>query len=124
MNNEFLTKAKENMNAAELLFDNELYNASANRAYYAAFHAAIAALAAIGVETEAMSHPAVQSQFNAQLIHRRKMYPNRLKSYLRDLQDERNTADYKQDFVSKKVASRQLKKANEFVETVVREIEK
>ncbi len=124
MKNEFLAKAKENISAAELLFDNELYNASANRAYYAAFHAAMAALAAIGVETEAISHPAVQSKFHAELIHRRKIYPSRLKSYLRVLQDERNTADYKQDSVSKKVASSQLKKAKDFVETIAREIEK
>jgi uncharacterized protein (UPF0332 family) len=124
MKNEFLAKAKENISAAELLFDNELYNASANRAYYAAFHAARAALAAIGVETEAISHPAAQSQFNAELIRRRKIYPSRLKSYLSNLQDERNTADYKRDSVSKKVASRQLKKAKDFVETIVREIEK
>jgi hypothetical protein len=44
MENEFLTKAKENITAAALLFENELYNASANRAYYAAFQAAIAAI--------------------------------------------------------------------------------
>ena len=45
MRDEFLTKAKENIRAAEVLFEHQLYNAAVNRAYYAAFHAAIAALA-------------------------------------------------------------------------------
>ncbi len=51
MKNEFLTKAKENIEAATLLFDNELYNDCANRTYYAGFHAAIAVLADIGINT-------------------------------------------------------------------------
>jgi len=124
MKDEFLTKAKENIAAAELLFDNKLYNASANRAYYAAFHAAIAALAAIGIETDAISHPATQSKFNTELIYRRKVYPSRLKSYLKDLQDKRNRADYKAVFLSKTLASRQLRHAQEFVDIIKQEIEK
>jgi len=91
-----------------------LYNASANRAYYAAFHAAIAALAAIGIETDAISHPATQSLFNNELIRRRKIYPSHLKSYLKNLQDKINRADYKGVFLSKTVASRQLRNAKEF----------
>lgn len=51
----FISKAKENIKAAELLFDNQLYNASANRAYYAAFQAAITALAATGISVEKIS---------------------------------------------------------------------
>ncbi len=34
--NEFLTKAKENLRAAQICFENGLYNACANRFYYAA----------------------------------------------------------------------------------------
>jgi len=123
MKHEFLTKAKENITAATLLFDNELYNACANRVYYAAFHAAIAALANIGMDT-VHSHEATQAHFVTELIRRRKVYPNHLKSYLRDLQDVRNDADYEQKSVSKKVAQRQLKKAKEFVGLVTQEIEK
>jgi len=43
---------------------------------------------------------------------------------LRDLQDVRNDADYKQKSVSEKVALRQLKKAQEFVEFIAQEVEK
>jgi uncharacterized protein (UPF0332 family) len=51
---EFLTKARENLQAAEQAFSEGLYNASANRAYYAAFQAAIAALAAENVTHESL----------------------------------------------------------------------
>jgi hypothetical protein len=41
MKTELFTKAQENIKAAQLLFDNQLYNASVNSAYYAAFQSAI-----------------------------------------------------------------------------------
>jgi hypothetical protein len=49
---EFIHKARENLKAAELLFENGLYNASANRAYYAALHFAISILAKMGIEAD------------------------------------------------------------------------
>jgi uncharacterized protein (UPF0332 family) len=121
MKQEFFAKAQENLKAAELLFENGLYNATANRAYYAALHAAIAALADIGISvtvSERISHEATHSNFTTELIPRRKKYASFLKSYLVDLQSVRNDADYKTKNVSKKVASKQLKQAKEFVETV------
>ena len=124
MKKEFLDKAKENLKAAELLFDNQLYNASVNRAYYAAFQAAIAALANISIEIERISHEATQANFAIELIQRRKIYPSHLRSYLMDLQAVRNDADYKSKSISSKVAQRQLRKAQEFIKTIVREIDK
>lgn len=120
----FLTKAKRNIQAAQLLFDNQLFDESANRAYYAAFQAALTALSTIGVKMERMSHDAVQANFNTELIYRRKIYPAHLKSYLPDLQAARNEADYTLKSVSKKVAERQIKKANEFVERIAQEMSK
>jgi uncharacterized protein (UPF0332 family) len=120
----FLTKAKKNIQAAQLLFDNQMYDESANRAYYAVFQAALAALSAAGFQTERISHEAVQAMFNGELIQRRKIYPSHLKSYRLDLQAVRNDADYKLTFISKKVASRQIKKAKEFVERIEQESNK
>lgn len=75
MKNEFLTKAKQNIKAAEVLLENELYDALANRAYYAALHAAVAALANIGIKTDdRISHETTQANFSAELIQRRKPY--------------------------------------------------
>ncbi len=45
MKTEFLARAEENLTAARICFENGLYNACANRAYYAALHTAVAALA-------------------------------------------------------------------------------
>jgi len=48
----FLANAKSNIRAAQLLFDHQMYDDSVNRAYYAAFHAALAALSAASFAAE------------------------------------------------------------------------
>ncbi len=120
----FSAKAQENIEAAEILFENQKYNASASRAYYAAFHAAIAALKNAGFSIDKISHESLQAKFNGELIRKRKVYPSRFKSYLLDLQSVRLAADYKSIFVSKKVAGRQNKKAREYFEAIQQEINK
>ena len=122
MKQDFLEKAKENLEAARLLFDAGLHNASANRAYYAAFHAAIAALSDASIKTDNKKHANVQAQFSGELIRRRKVYSSRLKASLPELQDTRNKADYRLVSISKKKAERQLNKAVEFVEAVTRQL--
>ena len=42
MKDTFYLRAEENLVASEMLFDASLFNASANRAYYSAFHIATA----------------------------------------------------------------------------------
>jgi uncharacterized protein (UPF0332 family) len=112
MKHEFLEKAKENLTVAQWSYENDHYNASANRAYYAAFQATIAALANAAIITNPrISHSAAQSLFATELIRRRKIYPSHLKSY-------------KLQSVSKKKASTPLKRAKEFVEIITKEIEK
>jgi uncharacterized protein (UPF0332 family) len=122
MRDEFLTKARENLKAAEVLFEQQLYNAAVNRAYYAAFQAAIAALADQGIATERWGHAAIQANFATELIQRRKRYPGHFRAYLMDLQSTLDDADYKLKFVSSRVARRQLTKAKEFVDAIVMEL--
>jgi uncharacterized protein (UPF0332 family) len=122
MRDEFLTKAKENLRAAEVLIEHQLYNAAVNRAYYAAFHAAIAALADQGITTGQRGHATIQANFATELIQRRKRYPRHFRAYLMDLQAVRDDADYKVQSVASRVARRQLSKAKEFVEAIVREV--
>jgi uncharacterized protein (UPF0332 family) len=124
MRDEFLSKAKENLEAAQVLFDRQLYNAAANRAYYAAFQAAIAALAAQGLVPERQGHANIQANFARELIQRRKQYPRQFQAYLMDLQSVRDDADYKLKSVSRRIANNQLTKATEFVMTITRKIEK
>lgn len=120
----YLGKAKRNIRAAQLLFDNELYDESANRAYYAAFQAAFAMLMSLDLQTKKISHEAVQSIFNREFIHRRKIFPGKFKSFLLDLLFVRNNADYKPMFISRRKALRQINKAREFLEFVEQELSK
>ncbi|MBM2815037.1 MAG: hypothetical protein HW421_1799 [Ignavibacteria bacterium] len=120
MKETFLQRAKENLKAAELLFDNGLYNASANRAYYAAFHAAITAIFSSGILPD-IDHRTVQTLFAEQFCNRRKILPSKYKSILQDMQKIRNDADYK-DGINKKLSKQQLKSANEFLKIILEAI--
>ncbi len=124
MQSEFSAKAEENLAAAQICFDRGLYNACANRAYYAALHAAVAALARHGIRRDKIDHGQVQADFSGELIKRRKIYPAKLKSYLYDMQLARNQADYSGGSVSRKAASVWLAKSQEFSEYIKKEIEK
>lgn len=66
----FLEKALESLAGAESEFVNGRYNNSANRCYYAAFQAAIAALQRAGVRPSRgqWGHEFVPSQFEGVLI--------------------------------------------------------
>jgi uncharacterized protein (UPF0332 family) len=112
----FKNKALENIKIAEIAFDNDCFNASANRAYYAVFHAAIAAIYSIGKEP-GIDHKAVRTIFSDNFFNRRKIISAKYKGYLKELQDKRNKADYHEG-VSKKIAKKQLLQAKELVEII------
>jgi len=122
---EFLNKAEENLKIAQISFDNECYNACANRAYYASFQAAIAALTDKGFLSKGRNdHKWVQAEFSEKLIKRQKVYPAKIKSYLMKMQMLRNIADYEYETVCKKDASEQIRKAAEMIGFIRKEIEK
>jgi uncharacterized protein (UPF0332 family) len=108
MKQEFLVKAQENLAMAHITFEHGGYNASANRAYYAAFQAAIAALAKESITHDRNPHDWVQAQFSGILIYRRKLYPSKLASFLPNMQEVRDMADYKTTAISKSAAVKQL----------------
>ena len=118
----FLDKAKENLKMAGISFEHQCHNACANRAYYAAFQAAIAALIEKNIGKGKFGHKWVQAEFSEKLIKRRKVYPTRLKSYLMKMQLIRNTADYENESVSEKDASAQLRRAREMLGLIEKEI--
>lgn len=120
----FAAKARENVAAAGDEFDAGRYNACANRAYYAMFHAALAALLAHDVKPSTRpGHDWVQANFNERLIKRRKVYPSRLAPQLLAAMDIRHTADYRDQMVSRKMAGRMLRMTQQFVETVLAGLE-
>jgi uncharacterized protein (UPF0332 family) len=117
MKESFVERANENIKAAEILFDNGLFNASANRAYYAAFHTALFALYSIGIIPD-IDHRTVQILFADNFCNRRKIVPSKFKGFLKGMQDIRSDADYKSG-VSKKDAKQQLKNAKEFLDIIM-----
>jgi len=118
---EFMARAHENFAAAEALYQLGLFNASASRAYYAAFQMAIAAIAAKGLRVST-DHKTVQSVFNGEVIRRSSHIPSEFKRYLPDLRSVREDADYELRGVSKSNAAHQLKLAKHFLSSVVQEV--
>lgn len=118
-------RAIENLEIAEICFERGKYNACANRAYYAMYHAALAALAHEGIKPtqDIIKHGWLHSTFERELINRRKIYPA-LSSFLQDVQRIRFQADYDEQSVNKKDASQALRRAREFIESVKREVDK
>ncbi|HLC15280.1 MAG TPA: HEPN domain-containing protein [Thermodesulfovibrionia bacterium] len=124
MKSEFLIKAKDNLNAAQMCFENGFYDSCANRAYYAVFHAAIAALADRGIKRDKIDHKQIQADFCEKLIKRQKVYPAQVKSYLMDMQSVRNQADYTTESISRNLAHKQINKAKEMILLIERKLEK
>ena len=120
----FWNKADENLKAAQLCFENGFYNACANRAYYAMYHAAIAILMVKGFPPtqKQIDHGWIQSTFARELINRRKIFEGKLKTYLPDCQNVRNDADYAGILISNKTAKRQVNKTSEFINAIKMEL--
>lgn len=120
MKESFINRAKENLKAAEILYDKGLYNASANRAYYSAFHATLATLFSKGF-IPAVEHRATLSLFCNELINKKKCFPSTFKRMIYELQDARNKADYGSG-ISRKLANNRLKDSKELFKNIVKEI--
>lgn len=118
----FWAKALENLASAASEAASRRYNASANRAYYAAFQAAIVALLREGIRPQGgqWGHAFVQSQFAGQLVTRRKVYPAALRDTLPRLEELRERADYGLAHVSQAQAERALRRAEDLIGHVER----
>lgn len=125
MNTQFLDKAQTSLAAAELLLEKKDLDGATNRAYYAAFHAARAALIATGRSSLSLkwSHAGVQREF-ATLIQQRKNLPSSMKKALCSLLSYRELADYSAEMVSSRVAKEAVRLARELVAGVEKEIQK
>lgn len=119
----FHNKAKRGIEDAKLLFNAERYDAAANRAYYACYHAAIALLARFSIEHKENPHAWVQAQFSSEIIHRRKIFPREMNPYLQDIRRVRHAADYSEDALSRKTVTHQLKQAKYFVSSLLTYLE-
>jgi uncharacterized protein (UPF0332 family) len=90
MKESFILRAKENLADAEAALEADRYNACANRAYYAAFHAAIAALLHFGHPPPSIDHAPVRAGFSKHLINQRKVFPSTMTNMLVDIMKVRS----------------------------------
>lgn len=120
----YLRKAQESLDGAESECASQRFDNCANRAYYAAFQAAISALVREGSRAkrgEQWPHGFVQAEFVGKLINRRRRYPSTLRPILSDLLELRSQADYQPDGVTEIEAKRSLRKSRDFVTAVMTE---
>ena len=122
----FLDKARESLASAHADFAAARYNSCANRAYYAAFQAAIAALIHAGVQgrEDIWSHRFVMSEFSSTLVRRIHLLPSSMSSALNTLMERRNIADYRPRGLSEKEARRSLQQAKRIVSAIHRMLER
>lgn len=121
----FFTKSEENLTAARLCLQNGLCNASANRAYYAMFQAAVAILLARGVTFDPkrhLDHALIRSLFSNEFIHRKKIFQRKYNSSLYDAFAQRTLSDYHPTSISQNKARQQLLRAEEFVKVIREEL--
>ena len=113
-----MAKAEESLKAADLCYAQGLYNSSVSRAYYAMFQATQVALEATGFARLEWSHAGLHATFANELTRRRKMYPSHFASDLAIVLDLRHTADYRDQDLGKRQATRALNKARALVNTI------
>ncbi len=115
-----IEKAQESLHAAELCYNEKLYNSTANRAYYAMFQAAVVALSHLGIQpnSEQWSHENLQATFVRELIHQRKLLPRHIARYLQDGLRLRLKADYKEETLSAKQAQKIMRWSREFMQLI------
>ena len=110
------------MVGAEAEFAGGRYNNVANRAYYACFQAAVAALIKAGIRPTGgkggWGHAFVQAQFVGLLINRRKVSPANLRDALGQASALREQGDYRRTHVSERLAARSPSAARSFVAAV------
>jgi uncharacterized protein (UPF0332 family) len=118
----FLNKAQSNLRVAERAYADNEPDASVSRAYYAVFHAALAALLKLTDyrrKGQSWDHGNVSAEFSRRLIMHRKVFSGDLARIPADLRMYRHKADYNSDTIGEKTAGQVLKLAQEFVLAVI-----
>ncbi len=117
----YLAKADQCLAGAALAVARGQYNNAANRAYYAAYQAAIAALRAAGVGPPSpryWAHDFVLREYCRTLACEGGAYPVQSGTTLKALLDERLKADYEVEMIGQPSGERALALARQFVAAV------
>ena len=97
------------------------YDAAINRAYYAAFEAAHAALTAHGVVTP-KTHRGLDSLFQKHLV-KIGLFSSNLGGYLTKLAAKRITSDYEEEYIDEHTAQEAVDMAEKFINAIEPELE-
>ncbi|MEM3786570.1 MAG: HEPN domain-containing protein [Nitrososphaeria archaeon] len=117
-----IKNSKERLEAAELLLNNGKIVDSINRAYYAMFHAARALLLLYGIEPK--THEGVVREFSRIIVEEKVMDKGFAKNF-RQIFETRESVDYRIGVLfDQEEAEEIFIKAKEFVENVMKVIEK
>lgn len=125
----YLEKSVESLLSAEIASRRvpKMCNCAANRAYYAAYLAELAAIQKIEplvLPAEGWQHPTVVRAFNHRLIRTKGIFKSWIIEDVSFLETQRVQGDYKTDHVSEVAASECFRKASKIVATIKKELEK
>jgi len=114
----YIDKARSNLRVAERASADGEPDPCVSRAYYAVFHAAIAALLKLTdyrPRRQTWDHGNIAAEFSRRLIKQRKVFRSHWAHVPVDLRGHREKADYRSETMGKKTAGQALKDAQEFV---------
>lgn len=124
----FLAKAEENLRACQSASKRKgLCNAAANRAYYAAYLAELAALQKIepvSLPKTGWKHANVVKAFNHRLIKRKRIFSASIIEKVGILEGLRIKADYRAESVTGQEAQKCFTLASEIVNVIRKELRK
>lgn len=108
-----LQTAKENLKAAEILFDAEEYKGANNRAYYAIFHAINAIHALTGKSYK--RHKDAVANFNKEYV-KAEIFPREIGRKIGEAEVIRHASDYDDFYIAScEETERQIVAASEFI---------
>jgi len=117
-----LNKAREDLEASKLLYNNNLFSQSLNRSYYSIFHTVRALIAYESLDFG--KHSAIISYFNKNYINTNKL-DRKYSKILMGAEKLRNKSDYNDFFiVAREDAYQQLTNAEEFISIIDKYIDK
>jgi len=106
----------EALSDAKIMYENERYKNTLNRAYYAIFHAIRAVNALSGFDSS--KHSGVIAYFNQNYV-RDGVFSKELSKIIKMASENREKADYLDFFIaSKEEAERQILRAKEFIDVI------
>jgi uncharacterized protein (UPF0332 family) len=119
MTDDLLNRARQAAQSARTLLESGDPNGAVNRAYYAMFHAAHAALEHRGIEIASSKHGILVARFGEHLV-KTGLLPRALGTSLNRTLELRQKADYGSGEVPRADAERSLSEAEAFVTAVTR----